>query len=281
MAVAADAFFGEPTKSLEVVGVTGTNGKSTTAFLLRSVLEAAGRRTGLVGTVEWVVGGATRPAPHTTPEAIDLQRLFREMLDAGDRSVALEASSHGSALQAPRPRPLRGARLHEPLAGPPRPARVDGGLLPGEAPAVHRRPAAAGGGQRRRRARAPARARAGRGAARAARHVRAHRCGRDPARGPGGRALAGAGSAQAGSTSRRRCGGASTSRTCSARSRRGSSSTSTRTTSRRGSGRCRECRAVRGGRRGAAVRGHRRLRAHAGLPRHRAAGGARPRRGPA
>jgi len=99
MAVAADAFFGEPTKALEVVGVTGTNGKSTTAFLLRSVLEAAGRRAGLVGTVEWVVGGVARPAPHTTPEAIDLQRLFREMLDAGDRSVALEASSHGSVLR--------------------------------------------------------------------------------------------------------------------------------------------------------------------------------------
>jgi UDP-N-acetylmuramoyl-L-alanyl-D-glutamate--2,6-diaminopimelate ligase len=99
MAVAADAFFGEPTRTLQVVGVTGTNGKSTTAFLLRSVLEADGRQTGLIGTVEWVVGGVVRPAPHTTPEAIDLQRLFREMLDAGDRSVALEASSHGSTLR--------------------------------------------------------------------------------------------------------------------------------------------------------------------------------------
>jgi UDP-N-acetylmuramoyl-L-alanyl-D-glutamate--2,6-diaminopimelate ligase len=97
MAVAADAFFGEPTRELQVAGVTGTNGKTTTAFLLRSILERAGRRPGLVGTVEWVVGGERRPAPHTTPEAIELQRLFREMLDAGDRSVALEASSHGSA----------------------------------------------------------------------------------------------------------------------------------------------------------------------------------------
>ena len=97
MAPAADVFFGEPTRGLQVAGVTGTNGKTTTAFLLRSLLEAAGRRPGLVGTVEWVVGGERRPAPHTTPEAIELQRLFREMLDAGDRSVALEASSHGSA----------------------------------------------------------------------------------------------------------------------------------------------------------------------------------------
>ena len=99
MPVAADLFFGEPTKELELAGVTGTNGKTTTAFLLRSVLEAADRRPGLVGTIEWRVGGETRPAPFTTPEAIDLQRLFREMIDAGDRSAAVEASSHGSALR--------------------------------------------------------------------------------------------------------------------------------------------------------------------------------------
>jgi UDP-N-acetylmuramoyl-L-alanyl-D-glutamate--2,6-diaminopimelate ligase len=98
MAVAADVFFGEPTRELEVAGVTGTNGKTTSAFLLQAMLNAAGRRAGLVGTVEWVVGGDRLPAPHTTPEAIDLQRLFRSMLDAGDRSVAIEASSHGSAL---------------------------------------------------------------------------------------------------------------------------------------------------------------------------------------
>jgi UDP-N-acetylmuramoyl-L-alanyl-D-glutamate--2,6-diaminopimelate ligase len=98
MAVAADVFFGEPTRQLEVAGVTGTNGKTTTTFLLQAMLDTAGRRAGLVGTVEWVVGGDRRPAPHTTPEAIDLQRLFRLMLDGGDRSVAVEASSHGSAL---------------------------------------------------------------------------------------------------------------------------------------------------------------------------------------
>jgi UDP-N-acetylmuramoyl-L-alanyl-D-glutamate--2,6-diaminopimelate ligase len=99
MPVAADVFFGEPTKELELAGVTGTNGKTTTVFLLRSVLDAAGRRPGLVGTVEWVVAGEHRPAPFTTPEAIDLQRLFREMLDAGDLSAAVEASSHGAALR--------------------------------------------------------------------------------------------------------------------------------------------------------------------------------------
>jgi UDP-N-acetylmuramoyl-L-alanyl-D-glutamate--2,6-diaminopimelate ligase len=96
MPVAADVFFGEPTRALQVAGVTGTNGKTTTAYLLRSVLEAAGVQAGLVGTVEWIVAGEPLPAPHTTPEAIDLQRLFRRMVDAGDRAVALEASSHGA-----------------------------------------------------------------------------------------------------------------------------------------------------------------------------------------
>ena len=98
MAVAADSFFGEPTRELEVAGVTGTNGKTTTAFLLHAILAAAGRRPGLLGTVECRVGGEVRPVVRTTPEAIDLQRTFREMLDAGDRSVALEASSHASVL---------------------------------------------------------------------------------------------------------------------------------------------------------------------------------------
>jgi UDP-N-acetylmuramoyl-L-alanyl-D-glutamate--2,6-diaminopimelate ligase len=94
---AAVAFFGDPTLELEVAGVTGTSGKTTTTFLLYAILAAAGRRPGLVGTVEARIGGERRKLPRTTPEAIDLQRLFREMLDSGDRSVAVEASSHASA----------------------------------------------------------------------------------------------------------------------------------------------------------------------------------------
>lgn len=96
MAVCADEFQGRPSERLEVAGVTGTSGKSTTAYLLRSILEHAGRRTGMVGTVEWVIGGATQKAPHTTPESIELQRLFAEMVAAGDEAVVIEASSHGS-----------------------------------------------------------------------------------------------------------------------------------------------------------------------------------------
>ena len=97
-APAADVFFGEPTRELEVVGVTGTSGKTTTSFLLFAILAAAGRRPGLLGTVEARVGGERRGVVRTTPEAIDLQRVFREMLDAGDRSCAMEASSHASVL---------------------------------------------------------------------------------------------------------------------------------------------------------------------------------------
>jgi UDP-N-acetylmuramoyl-L-alanyl-D-glutamate--2,6-diaminopimelate ligase len=98
MATAADLFFGEPTRELEVAGVTGTNGKTTTAYLLYAILDAGGRRPGLLGTVESRIGGDVRPVVRTTPEAIDLQRTFRELLDAGNRSLAMEASSHAAAL---------------------------------------------------------------------------------------------------------------------------------------------------------------------------------------
>jgi UDP-N-acetylmuramoyl-L-alanyl-D-glutamate--2,6-diaminopimelate ligase len=98
MAVAADEFFERPTAELVVAGVTGTNGKTTTSYLIHSIFEAAGMRPGLIGTIESRVGGEVQPAVRTTPEAIDLQRTFRRMLDAGDRSVVLEATSHGSVL---------------------------------------------------------------------------------------------------------------------------------------------------------------------------------------
>ena len=84
MGPAASVFFGDPSRELTVAAVTGTNGKTTTAFLLRSILEAAGRRPALLTNIERRVGGAVRPTGLNTPEAIDLQRLFREMLDAGD-----------------------------------------------------------------------------------------------------------------------------------------------------------------------------------------------------
>jgi UDP-N-acetylmuramoyl-L-alanyl-D-glutamate--2,6-diaminopimelate ligase len=98
MGPVAARFFGEPTLELAVVGITGTNGKTTTAFLVRHLLEAAGRRCGLLGTVKQVVGGAEEEVERTTPEAIDLQATFRRMLDAGDSACAMEVSSHALEL---------------------------------------------------------------------------------------------------------------------------------------------------------------------------------------
>jgi UDP-N-acetylmuramoyl-L-alanyl-D-glutamate--2,6-diaminopimelate ligase len=98
MPAAAARFYGDPTSELRVVGVTGTNGKTTTAFLVRALLEAAGLQTGLLGTVKSVVGGREEPVERTTPEAIDLQATFRRMLDAGDRACAIEVSSHALEL---------------------------------------------------------------------------------------------------------------------------------------------------------------------------------------
>ena len=148
MPVAATTFFGDPSQALEVAAVTGTNGKTTTAFLLASILEAAGRRPALLTNIERRVGGARRPTGLNTPESIDLQRLFREMLDAGrplmrdggdvDRCRAGQAHRHA----------LRGARLHEPHAGPSRFPRHDGRVLRGQALALR-----SGGARRRERRR--------------------------------------------------------------------------------------------------------------------------------
>jgi UDP-N-acetylmuramoyl-L-alanyl-D-glutamate--2,6-diaminopimelate ligase len=98
MGPAAGRFYGDPTAELDVVGITGTNGKTTTAFLVRHLLEAGGRPCGLLGTVKRVVGGREEEVERTTPEAIDLQATFRAMLDAGDRACAMEVSSHALEL---------------------------------------------------------------------------------------------------------------------------------------------------------------------------------------
>ena len=99
MAPISSRFFGDPTSELLVVGITGTNGKTTTAFLVRSLLEAAGRSCGLLGTVKQVIGGSETEAVRTTPEAIDLQQVFREMVEAGDTACVMEVSSHALALK--------------------------------------------------------------------------------------------------------------------------------------------------------------------------------------
>jgi UDP-N-acetylmuramoyl-L-alanyl-D-glutamate--2,6-diaminopimelate ligase len=93
---AAVAFFGDPTARLPVAAVTGTNGKTTTAYLLWSILDAAGERPGLLTNVERRVGTDVRPVGLNTPESIDLQRLFRDMLEAGNRACVMEATSMAS-----------------------------------------------------------------------------------------------------------------------------------------------------------------------------------------
>jgi UDP-N-acetylmuramoyl-L-alanyl-D-glutamate--2,6-diaminopimelate ligase len=98
MAPLAAAFYGDPTRELRVVGVTGTNGKTTTAFLVREILQAANVYCGLLGTVKQVVGGVEKEVVRTTPEAIELQATFRQMLEGGDEACAMEVSSHAMAL---------------------------------------------------------------------------------------------------------------------------------------------------------------------------------------
>jgi UDP-N-acetylmuramoyl-L-alanyl-D-glutamate--2,6-diaminopimelate ligase len=98
MAPLAARFWGDPTAELRMVGVTGTNGKTTTAFLVREILRAADFPCGLLGTVKQIVGGVEKEVVRTTPEAIELQATFRQMLEGGDEACAMEVSSHAMVL---------------------------------------------------------------------------------------------------------------------------------------------------------------------------------------
>ena len=98
IAPAAAKLNGDPTGTLQMAGITGTNGKTTTAFLTRALWEADGHSTGLLGTVEQIVGGAREATVRTTPEAIELQRCFAQMVAAGDEACVMEVSSHAIAL---------------------------------------------------------------------------------------------------------------------------------------------------------------------------------------
>ena len=98
MARMGAAFYGSPADHLLLLGVTGTNGKTTTAYLIESILRADGRTTGLVGTIETRVAGRSRAGVRTTPESLDLHALFAEMIEAGVDAVAMEVTSHALAL---------------------------------------------------------------------------------------------------------------------------------------------------------------------------------------
>jgi UDP-N-acetylmuramoyl-L-alanyl-D-glutamate--2,6-diaminopimelate ligase len=98
LAPIAVRFFGDPASELTLVGVTGTNGKTSTTFLTESILSAAGRATGLIGTVEVRYAGERQRAINTTPESLELQRLLRDMRTRGVAAAVMEVSSHGLAL---------------------------------------------------------------------------------------------------------------------------------------------------------------------------------------
>jgi UDP-N-acetylmuramoyl-L-alanyl-D-glutamate--2,6-diaminopimelate ligase len=99
IALLADRFYDHPSRRLQVIGVTGTNGKTTTAYLLASILDAAGSRTGLLGTVTYRLGTEEREASRTTPEAPDVQQLLAEMIRQGCKAAVMEVSSHALALK--------------------------------------------------------------------------------------------------------------------------------------------------------------------------------------
>ncbi|MBI2528118.1 MAG: UDP-N-acetylmuramoyl-L-alanyl-D-glutamate--2,6-diaminopimelate ligase [Candidatus Rokubacteria bacterium] len=94
----ADAYYGHPSRALTVVGITGTNGKTTTSFLVEALLRAGGHRTGLIGTIEYRIGEEAMTAGQTTPESVELQSLLARMRQAGVTAVAMEVSSHALSL---------------------------------------------------------------------------------------------------------------------------------------------------------------------------------------
>jgi UDP-N-acetylmuramoyl-L-alanyl-D-glutamate--2,6-diaminopimelate ligase len=94
----ADAYYGHPSRDLTVVGITGTNGKTTTSYLVEALLQARGLRTGVIGTIQYVIGDERRPASQTTPDALALQAMLARMRAEGVRGVAMEVSSHALAL---------------------------------------------------------------------------------------------------------------------------------------------------------------------------------------
>ncbi len=98
LALLANAFYDHPSQKLALIGITGTNGKTTTAYLVKAIIEAAGGAAGLIGTIDYRVGDNVYPAPNTTPESLDLQRLLAEMVGLGATHCVMEVSSHALEL---------------------------------------------------------------------------------------------------------------------------------------------------------------------------------------
>lgn len=98
MALISAAWFGYPAEKLKVIGITGTKGKTTTTYMVKSILESAGHRVGLIGTIEAIIGDETIPAKNTTPESCTIQEYFAKMVEAGCDCVVMEVSSQGLML---------------------------------------------------------------------------------------------------------------------------------------------------------------------------------------
>ena len=126
LAALAAVFYGHPSDDLLVVGITGTNGKTTTSYLTAGIFDEGGVRCGRLGTVSYDVGGTERDAPRTTPEASDFQRMLREMASNGCGACAAEVSSHALVLKRVDSRALRRRRLHQPDPRSPRLPRRHG-----------------------------------------------------------------------------------------------------------------------------------------------------------
>ena len=92
------AYFGHPAEELTTIGITGTKGKTTATYMMRSILEASGIKTGLIGTIETIIGSETIPSSNTTPESYVIQETFRKMVQAGCKCVVMEVSSQGLML---------------------------------------------------------------------------------------------------------------------------------------------------------------------------------------
>ena len=98
LAVMSGNFYGNPSKRFKLIGITGTNGKTTTTYLIKSILEMAGQKVGLIGTNQNMIGDSVLPSEHTTPESLELQELFYKMADCGADTVVMEVSSHSLVL---------------------------------------------------------------------------------------------------------------------------------------------------------------------------------------
>ena len=99
LAMTSAAYFGYPAEKLKVIGITGTKGKTTTTYMVKSILEEVGIRVGLIGTIEAIIGDKSIPANNTTPESYTIQKYFAEMVEAGCECVVMEVSSQGLTVQ--------------------------------------------------------------------------------------------------------------------------------------------------------------------------------------